>query len=87
MAIVIRLPTTAGPIGCCPDSIMVITKALPCGVRSTTSRRKGSGPVIGRRYEAVLGELELLCIRSGNGTLTYLGRPLRAVEGAELARR
>jgi len=36
--------------------------------------------VIGRRYEDVLGELELLCIRTGRGTLTYLGRNLRAVD-------
>jgi len=87
MAIVIRLPTTAGPIECCPDSTMVIGKPLPCGASITPGPRTSSGPVIGRRYEDVLSELEVLCIRTGDGTLTYLGRSLQVVASGIRSRR
>ena len=75
IVLVLAAPMSLGLLRC-NGVAMVPSKPLPCSYRSGTSR--GTHLRAGRRYRDILSGLEVRCLRSGYGYLTFANRILAA---------
>ena len=79
---VIVAPATDVELGCGGAPMIASTEPPPAG--GAPSADSSGGTLLGKRYVSATGDLELLCVKPGDGSLAVAGEPLVLKEAKPL---